>query len=244
MDTHQQDENKITENTSQPDQPISEQNIHQDNEDIPEQSLTTEETLDEFEEDIPEQSLTTEEILDEFDEEIIEEDSDDEEDSELDRMYLNYRNYLAQRRYNLYNVFEEESDESGSEFENPNSLVNMLLSIHANNVYAYTIMENRDQYLLNNVLNRSLEDDIRYTNVDMDRELEVEEKEYGENKTEEKCMICLETFEEKDIVGNIDCNHVFHINCLQEWGKRNPKCPLCKKDIPILTQERKRQRTE
>lgn len=229
MDNHQQDENNITENTSQPDQPISEQNIHQGNEEIPDQLLTTEETLDEFEEDIPE--------------EIIE-DSDDEEDSELDRMYLNYRNYLARRRYNLYNVFEEESDESGSEFENPNSLVNMLLSIHANNVYAYTIMENRDQYLLNNALNRSLEDDIRYTNVDMDRELEVEEKEYGENKTEEKCMICLEIFEEKDIVGNIDCNHVFHINCLQEWGKRNPKCPLCKKDIPVLTQERKRQRTE
>lgn len=229
MDNHQQDENNITENTSQPDQPISEQNIHQGNEEIPDQLLTTEETLDEFEEDIPE--------------EIIE-DSDDEEDSELDRMYLNYRNYLARRRYNLYNAFEEESDESGSEFENPNSLVNMLLSIHANNVYAYTIMENRDQYLLNNALNRSLEDDIRYTNVDMDRELEVEEKEYGENKTEEKCMICLEIFEEKDIVGNIDCNHVFHINCLQEWGKRNPKCPLCKKDIPVLTQERKRQRTE
>ena len=224
MDNHQQDENNITENNRQLDQPILEQNIQQDNEINEENNDFNDEENNDFNDEENNDYFNDEENNDYF----------NDEENELDQIYINYRNYLS-NRYHIYDVIIEE-------FGSDESLVNMLLRIHSNNLYGNT--EERDQNLLNDALNRSLEDDIQYTDVDMSRELDIEEKEYVENKTEEKCMVCLEIFQEKDIVANIDCNHVFHIGCLQEWGKRNPKCPLCKNVLPILTQERKRRRTE
>lgn len=50
------------------------------------------------------------------------------------------------------------------------------------------------------------------------------------------CSICRETYknEEKFVINR--CGHKFHFNCLNEWVKQSsvsPKCPLCRKQIPV-----------
>lgn len=72
-----------------------------------------------------------------------------------------------------------------------------------------------------------------YNYIDMNRELNIKRKKY-KSKTKIRCMICFEYLKKKDIIGIIDCNHLFHIKCLQKWGKYNPICPLCKINLPIL----------
>ena len=47
----------------------------------------------------------------------------------------------------------------------------------------------------------------------------------------DSCSICLETFYEGDEIGlsrNVDCNHVFHKECLIQWLMKNQSsCPIC-----------------
>ena len=49
------------------------------------------------------------------------------------------------------------------------------------------------------------------------------------------CSICLETFDGKqDIVKTFECNHHFHLNCLNQWVKKSPTCPNCRKDLQVI----------
>lgn len=46
-----------------------------------------------------------------------------------------------------------------------------------------------------------------------------------------QCPICMLDFEEKDTVGELECNHSFHFRCIKEWGKYKQECPLCRHAI-------------
>jgi hypothetical protein len=52
-------------------------------------------------------------------------------------------------------------------------------------------------------------------------------------KKYETCSVCIEDYTNKDIVSVLDCGHIYHANCIKEWGDNyNPSCPLCKTVIP------------
>jgi len=40
------------------------------------------------------------------------------------------------------------------------------------------------------------------------------------------CMVALDCGEEPK--KQLDCSHIFHRECIDEWTKRQPTCPLCK----------------
>ncbi|KAI4297188.1 hypothetical protein L6164_037087 [Bauhinia variegata] len=43
------------------------------------------------------------------------------------------------------------------------------------------------------------------------------------------CSICLSEYQPKEILRSIpNCNHYFHLNCLDEWLRMNATCPLCR----------------
>ncbi|XP_022753645.1 RING-H2 finger protein ATL39-like [Durio zibethinus] len=47
----------------------------------------------------------------------------------------------------------------------------------------------------------------------------------------DECVICLESFQEKDVCCVlVNCDHVFHKPCVEEWLKINFSCPLCRTD--------------
>jgi hypothetical protein len=42
------------------------------------------------------------------------------------------------------------------------------------------------------------------------------------------CAICMATLENGDRVGDIPCNHLFHVEpCLKRWLRKKNECPLC-----------------
>ena len=67
------------------------------------------------------------------------------------------------------------------------------------------------------------------------RELLINSKIYKEITDIEKdksCSICLNDFVDTDIVSRLDvCSHIFHNDCLKEWGYYVPTCPICRKEI-------------
>lgn len=51
---------------------------------------------------------------------------------------------------------------------------------------------------------------------------------------DEDCSICLDKlFDEEDNkqVISLECNHLYHKECVDPWIKENKSCPLCKRNI-------------
>tara|TARA_B100001093_G_scaffold500131_1_gene550240 strand:+ start:4565 stop:5110 length:546 start_codon:yes stop_codon:yes gene_type:complete len=43
-----------------------------------------------------------------------------------------------------------------------------------------------------------------------------------------QCSICLENFTNESNVINLDCNHLFHRDCIIQWFRRHSTCPVCR----------------
>ena len=50
-----------------------------------------------------------------------------------------------------------------------------------------------------------------------------------EEDLETNCIICFQTLEDGCCVGNLQCDHVFHVDCLRSWLQRRNVCPLCQR---------------
>ncbi|ESQ32025.1 hypothetical protein EUTSA_v10004038mg [Eutrema salsugineum] len=43
-----------------------------------------------------------------------------------------------------------------------------------------------------------------------------------------KCSICQEEYVDGDEVGNLPCQHMYHVSCAQQWLRMKNWCPICK----------------
>ena len=52
-----------------------------------------------------------------------------------------------------------------------------------------------------------------------------------EDLPEETCSVCLEDFKDGDTIKKLNCNHIFHKDCLQPWLNEHDNCPMCRQNI-------------
>ena len=62
-----------------------------------------------------------------------------------------------------------------------------------------------------------------------------------QNNTTEVCTICLELVSTNE--RRLQCNHVFHENCINRWLSRRSDCPVCRRPTNNRRQRIVRQRT-
>jgi len=43
------------------------------------------------------------------------------------------------------------------------------------------------------------------------------------------CCICLENITIDKYI--LKCGHIYHVNCIEMWYKKNHKCPLCRDSV-------------
>jgi len=51
------------------------------------------------------------------------------------------------------------------------------------------------------------------------------------DKTDEKCVICYDDFTTDSIIRKMNCEHVYHIECIDKWFETKKFCPLCRKQF-------------
>ena len=53
----------------------------------------------------------------------------------------------------------------------------------------------------------------------------------AEQDSEDKCMICLDSFKMGDAQAAGPCHHWFHVPCIGDWITVGRKCPCCRRDL-------------
>jgi len=52
-----------------------------------------------------------------------------------------------------------------------------------------------------------------------------------EKGDKERCTVCLVDFEKADELRSLQCQHIFHVDCIDRWLIYNKKCPICRVDM-------------
>ena len=93
--------------------------------------------------------------------------------------------------------------------------------------------ENRSSIIIERIFS---EDESLFR--DSKREIRINTQAFNTtNMKFDECSICTECFEYEDKVSVLECTHIFHSNCIKEWGHYNPSCPICKSTIPVEERE-------
>ena len=48
------------------------------------------------------------------------------------------------------------------------------------------------------------------------------------------CIICMENFNENELVKQLPCGHVFHGECIDQWLGEQKNCPFCKAECNLI----------
>jgi membrane-anchored protein YejM (alkaline phosphatase superfamily) len=97
------------------------------------------------------------------------------------------------------------------------------------NIYDYDYEEEDDP--INRVLEQSLEEynSLEKTDYNLIIASQRFETLNDDIKNDNKnCSICIIDFEKDDMISITSCNHIFHTDCIKEWGKYKTDCPICR----------------
>jgi hypothetical protein len=97
----------------------------------------------------------------------------------------------------------------------------------------YVLSVYRGNYnTLETVLNQSFEEAPTISKNE-NQEINLQQVIYTKIDVDETCTICLSVFENGDSIGHLDCNHIFHFECINEWCKYKSQCPMCREEVQI-----------
>ena len=133
---------------------------------------------------------------------------------------------------------DTESSLSNNDYEE-NGVTNLLRDIIRTST-ARSVSRDYSFYLniledpLDRIMRESL-DSLPSYYIKTNREINIKSITYNENINPDKntsCTICLYDFNEEDIVSKLpNCMHMFHVDCIKEWGYYKTTCPTCRSDI-------------
>lgn len=152
------------------------------------------------------------------------------------------RNYIEQLLIELYNEFNNSMNVNNIIFNTRFIYIyNIYINMYNEGIMYDTISQMYNEY--NNVLTN-----LQITPENISPELILErnnikftilEKENSHEYMGDCCSICLcdcqqaqdEQDEQQQII-KINCNHIFHLQCLSKWVNQNKKtCPMCRNII-------------
>ena len=150
-----------------------------------------------------------------------------EEIDNLQNENTNLKNQIEQFKEKIENYSKEEN--AGKETILYHYLVEM------NNQILQSLNDNSpniDNMTYEELL--ALEDQIGYVNKGFKKEdiKKIKSEKYNIDQVI-NCVICQDDIKKGEIIRKLNCNHIFHSNCIDTWLSKEKNCPFCKKEITI-----------
>ena len=137
----------------------------------------------------------------------------------LKKKYSKYKHYL---KYTMYGDSEEQQMKEKSEEEYALRAVEQQIMDE--------ICPNPDKMSYEQLL--QLEEEVGSVNKGLtkDKIKKIPVKPFRKALFDDNldCIICMEKFEENELVKQLLCGHVFHSDCIDKWLEKEKKCPFCK----------------
>lgn len=144
-----------------------------------------------------------------------------------------YNNYTS-RQDDEDNIDEEQDD---IQYQNSYQEQEQYPEEHYFSIFANTFNNFMGMYTdpIDDILQQSFEQQPQ-TIEKTDYNLIISSQEFktlsDEIKNDNKeCSICVCEYENTDSISITNCNHIFHTDCIKEWGKYKQECPLCKTNL-------------
>jgi hypothetical protein len=97
--------------------------------------------------------------------------------------------------------------------------------VNTGNVFERAMMSQIAQHFFND------SPELQRTN----RQLFIRRETYtDDNENKDACAVCQSEFQKEEKVTTLDCDHTFHVSCIEEWGRYKAQCPMCRQEIPIV----------
>lgn len=141
------------------------------------------------------------------------------------------QNYLSGNvNGNILNNIFNNSFNAGDEFNNYNQEQNNNFVYNPFSLFNYVFYDPLEEVLQEslNMQPDGLEKTDHVIKISSTRYETLDEKIQNENKS---CSICIIDFEKEDKISITNCNHIFHTDCITEWGKYKTECPICREKL-------------
>ena len=141
------------------------------------------------------------------------------------------QNYLSGNiNGNMLNNIFNNSFNAGDEFNNYNQEQNNNFVYNPFSLFNYVFYDPIEEVLQEslNMQPDGLEKTDHVIKISSTRYETLDEKIQNENKS---CSICIIDFESEDKISITNCNHIFHTDCITEWGKYKTECPICREKL-------------
>ncbi|CAI2362077.1 unnamed protein product [Moneuplotes crassus] len=154
------------------------------------------------------------------------------------------RNDFDHPQVNLRNQLEDNSNNAEIEREEEQKIPNNYINNVQNNEGFQVNMRNLAFAFMDAANHQK-----KFLRLDSTLSVEMMMKNWSRKFTEEdtnacpSCCVCLEDFEVGENIMELHCNpkshgHMFHLECIDSWSKKEKTCPLCRKNfIDIVRDE-------
>ena len=113
-------------------------------------------------------------------------------------------------------------------------LASLILPLSIFNLFSSQAFE---RHVIDIAIQESLED-YETSERKVDQIIDIDCFKYDPNKhdvgEDKQCTICHNEYESGEDLSILNCDHIFHTKCVEEWGLYKAECPLCRHKIPVI----------
>ena len=156
--------------------------------------------------------------------------SDSESDSDINIAFNNYETLIPVRTI-FHNIGVQNREPIQAQISSTTPLFALDL---------FTLLDSQtiERHFIEIAIEESMDDSDPISERKIDQIIDADcfnyNSKYHDVGEDKECSICKVCYKQGDDLSILNCEHIFHTKCIEEWGLYKAECPLCRCNIPLI----------